>query len=52
MPTDQQPYRYSGLWGSGLAWTGGGIIAAGLLLFFTLRRRLESLIARTQARWM
>jgi hypothetical protein len=50
VPKDKQPYHYSGLWGAGLAWTGGGIIAAGLLLFATLRRRLESLIAGTPAR--
>ncbi|OLF15458.1 hypothetical protein [Actinophytocola xanthii] len=46
VPAENRPYHYSGLWGTGLALLGGGIIVAGLVLFLLLRRRLESLLGR------
>lgn len=51
VPAQSRPYHYTGLWGTGLALTGAGIIVAGLVLFFTLRHRLESLINAMLARW-
>ncbi|MGW4488371.1 hypothetical protein ACWEOE_31550 [Amycolatopsis sp. NPDC004368] len=45
VPEAKKPYHYTGLWGTGLMWLGGAIIAAALVLFFTLRRRLEAWLA-------
>jgi hypothetical protein len=46
VPEEDRPYRYSGLWGTGLALLGGAIIAAGVLLFILWRHRIEALVAR------
>ncbi|WIX83524.1 hypothetical protein QRX50_23560 [Amycolatopsis carbonis] len=45
VPDSARSYHYTGLWGTGLAWLGGAIVVAALVLFFTLRRRLESWLA-------
>lgn len=39
VPESERPYHYTGLWGTGLAWLGGAILAVSLLLFAGRRVR-------------
>ncbi|WP_326837457.1 hypothetical protein VSH64_21630 [Amycolatopsis rhabdoformis] len=50
VPEANRPYHYSGLWGTGEMGVGGALVVAAPVLFFTLRRRLESWVAGSPAR--